>query len=70
MPPFLSVIRSCDKNMREYLFRELAQIISIIKLHARSYMRDIVTIIKVWGSGMWVCSGSDLHVHPVLVSSC
>ena len=47
MPPFLSVIRSCDKSMREYLFRELSQIISIIKLHARNYMKDIFAIIKV-----------------------
>ena len=47
MPPFLSVIRSCDRNMREYLFRELSQIISIIKLHARNYMKEIFAIIKV-----------------------
>ncbi len=49
MPPFLSVMRSCDKNMREYLFKQLGQIISIIKQHARNYMPEIFAIIRVSG---------------------
>ena len=45
MPPFLSVIRSCD--MREFMFKELEQIVSIVKQHARDYMPDIFTVIRV-----------------------
>jgi hypothetical protein len=47
MPPFLSVIRTCDRGMREYLFKQLGQIISIIKQHARNYMPEIFSIIRV-----------------------
>lgn len=47
MPPFLSVIRTCDRGMREYLFKQLGQIMSIIKQHARNYMPEIFSIIRV-----------------------
>ena len=47
MPPFLSVIRTCDRGMREYLFKQLGQIVSIIKQHARNYMPEIFSIIRV-----------------------
>ena len=47
MPPFLHAIRSCSKDMREYMFKQLAQIVSIIKQHARDYMQDIFSVIRV-----------------------
>ena len=47
MPPFLSVIRTCEKNMREFMFKQLGQIISIIKQHARRFMPDILTVMRV-----------------------
>ena len=47
MAPFLSVIRTCEKTMREFIFKQLGQIISIIKQHARDYMPDILVVIKV-----------------------
>lgn len=64
MPPFLSVIRTCDKNMREYLFRELSQIISIVKLHARNYMKDIFIIIKVSAKllSVYVCTEESQYL--------
>lgn len=46
MAPFLSVIRTCEKTMREFIFKQLGQIISIIKQHARDYMPDILAVIK------------------------
>ena len=61
MPPFLSVIRTCDRGMREYLFKQLGQIVSIIKQHARNYMPEIFSIIRVcvymchWICKMHVC---------------
>ena len=63
MPPFLTVIRSCDRNMREYLFKQLAQLVSIIKQHARNYLADIFAIIKVWeGVRVWGCEGVGVTV--------
>jgi len=52
MPPFLHVIRTCNKDMREYLFKQLGQIISIVKQHARSYMPEIFAVIKEFWSPM------------------
>ena len=47
MPPFLSVITTCEKHMREFMFKQLGQIISIIKQHARDYMPDILAVVRV-----------------------
>jgi FKBP12-rapamycin complex-associated protein len=46
MPPFLHAIRSCSRDMREYMFKQLAQIVSIIKQHARDYMQEIFSVIR------------------------
>ena len=51
MPPFLHAIRTCNKDMREYMFQQLGQIISIIKQHARDYMQDVFSVIRVRGEG-------------------
>lgn len=47
MPPFLHAIRHCNNDMREYMFKQLGQIVSIIKQHARDFMQDIFTVIRV-----------------------
>ena len=47
MPPFLHAINTCNKDMREYMFKQLGQIVSIIKQHARDYMQDIFSVIRV-----------------------
>ncbi|XP_077998557.1 serine/threonine-protein kinase mTOR-like [Glandiceps talaboti] len=46
MPTFLTVIRSCDSGIREFMFQQLGIIISIVKQHIRNYLDDIFSIIK------------------------
>jgi FKBP12-rapamycin complex-associated protein len=46
MPPFLHVITTCEKSMTEFMFKQLGQIISIIKQHARDYMPDILAVVR------------------------
>ncbi|XP_065891468.1 serine/threonine-protein kinase mTOR-like isoform X2 [Dysidea avara] len=50
MPAFLSTIRTCDPNFREFLFKQLGNIISIIKQHARKYMPDILNTVREFWS--------------------
>ena len=33
--------------MREFMFKQLGQIVSIIKQHARDYMPDILAVVRV-----------------------
>ncbi|CAH1240669.1 MTOR [Branchiostoma lanceolatum] len=46
MPTYLNVIKTCDANVREFLFQQMGMLISIIKQHIRNYLDDIFTIIK------------------------
>ncbi len=69
MPPFLSVIRTCDKNMREYLFNQLGEIVSIIKQHARNYMSEVFAVIKV-PVYAYACSYMCTCMLIVIVSVC
>ena len=52
MPPFLHAINTCNKDMREYMFKQLGQIVSIIRQHARDYMQDIFSVIRVRGDAL------------------
>ena len=40
--------------MREFMFKQLGQIISIIKQHARDYMPDILAVVRVSASSSFV----------------
>ena len=69
MPPFLHVIRTCNKDMREYLFKQLGQIISIVKQHARSYMSDIFLVIKeFWNPSDTIQNTIILLVEKIVVA--
>ena len=39
----------CSPSLVQFLFQQLGNIISIIKQHARSYMTEIFTVIRVSG---------------------
>ncbi|XP_068617992.1 serine/threonine-protein kinase mTor-like [Battus philenor] len=46
-PTLLYVIRTTDNgNFREFLFTQLAQLISVVKIHIRTYLEDIFDIIR------------------------
>ncbi|XP_035228341.1 serine/threonine-protein kinase mTOR-like [Stegodyphus dumicola] len=46
MPSFINVIKTADVQFREFLFQQLYQIISIVKLHIRNYLDDIFSLLK------------------------
>ncbi|XP_060521647.1 serine/threonine-protein kinase mTor [Cylas formicarius] len=45
-PNLLIVVRMTENNFREFLFQQLAQLISIVKQHVRNYLDDICDLIK------------------------
>ncbi|XP_017768823.1 PREDICTED: target of rapamycin [Nicrophorus vespilloides] len=46
LPSYLNVVRTADINFREFLFQQLAHLISIVKQHIRNYLDDICLLIK------------------------
>ncbi|GFS99114.1 hypothetical protein TNCV_822401 [Trichonephila clavipes] len=46
MPSFINVMKTADGTFREFLFQQLCQIISIVKLHIRNYLDDIFSLLK------------------------
>ncbi|XP_050299177.1 serine/threonine-protein kinase Tor [Anthonomus grandis grandis] len=46
LPSLLNVLRTADVNLREFLFQQLAQLISVVKQHIRNYIDDICDLIK------------------------
>ncbi|KAH1016334.1 serine/threonine-protein kinase Tor isoform X2 [Dendroctonus ponderosae] len=46
LPSLLNVVRTADVNFREFLFQQLAQLISIVKQHISNYLDDICDLIK------------------------
>lgn len=46
-PTLLNAIRTTDNaNFREFLFTQLAQLISVVKIHIRNYLEEIFDIIR------------------------
>lgn len=46
LPSLLHVVRTADVNFREFLFQQLAQLVSIVKQHIRNYLDAICLLIK------------------------
>ncbi|XP_054720357.1 serine/threonine-protein kinase mTOR-like [Uloborus diversus] len=46
MPSFINIIKNADQHFREFLFQQLCQIISIVKLHIRNYLDSIFSLLK------------------------
>lgn len=60
-PSLLYVIRTTDNsNFREFLLTQLAQLISVVKIHIRNYLEDIFNIIKEY----WT---PDSPLQPTLI---
>ena len=50
IPSMMSVIRSSDKEFRDFLFQQLGGLISIVQQHIRNYLDDIFELIKEFWS--------------------
>ncbi|XP_045537112.1 serine/threonine-protein kinase Tor [Papilio machaon] len=60
-PGLLYVIRTTDNsNFREFLFTQLAQLISVVKIHIRPYLEEIFDIIREY----WT---PDSPLQPTLI---
>lgn len=46
LPALLNVVRTVDASFREFHFRQLGQLIAIVKQHIRNYLDDIFALIK------------------------
>ncbi|PWN54196.1 putative TOR1-1-phosphatidylinositol 3-kinase [Violaceomyces palustris] len=46
IPAFLNVIRTCGAGLSEFYYQQLAILISIIKQHVRSYLKDIFDLVQ------------------------
>ncbi|KAL0821941.1 hypothetical protein ABMA28_005332 [Loxostege sticticalis] len=60
-PSLLYVIRNTENsNFREFLLTQLAQLISVVKIHIRNYLEDIFDMIREY----WT---PDSHLQPTLI---
>ncbi|CAH0400987.1 unnamed protein product [Chilo suppressalis] len=60
-PSLLFVIRNTDNNsFREFLLTQLAQLISVVKIHIRNYLEDIFDMIREY----WT---PDSQLQPTLI---
>ena len=48
IPSFINVIRTAESSFKDFLFQQLATLISIVKQHIRNYLDDIFKLIKVY----------------------
>ncbi|KAL2917300.1 phosphatidylinositol kinase-related protein kinase tor1 [Polyrhizophydium stewartii] len=46
MPPLLSMMRTCPTGMLELYFQQLGVLVSIVKVHLRSYVADFIGLIQ------------------------
>jgi phosphatidylinositol kinase/protein kinase (PI-3 family) len=46
MPPYLQLLKSSEPRFREFLFQQLAVLVSIVKVHLRDYLSDIFDLVK------------------------
>ncbi|CAG9564543.1 unnamed protein product [Danaus chrysippus] len=61
-PSLLYVIRTTDNhNFREFLFNQLALLISVVKIHIRAYLEEIFDLIREY----WT---PDSQLQPTLIS--
>ena len=46
MPPFIYVMNTCEHSFREFLFKQLAVLVSVVKQHIRNYLTEIFQLIR------------------------
>ena len=66
MPPYLTVIRTCDPSLRDYAFQQLGMLIGIVKQHIRSHLDEIFTLIKEY----WTMDSSLQTLIPLVETIC
>ncbi|CAL1276558.1 unnamed protein product [Larinioides sclopetarius] len=69
MPSFINVMKTADGTFREFLFQQLCQIISIVKLHIRNYLDDIFNLVKeFWTPQSQMQSTIILLIEQVVIA--
>lgn len=46
MPPYLQLLRTSEPRFREFLFQQLAVMVSIVKVHLRDYLPDVFELVR------------------------
>uniref|UniRef100_A0A6I8SE13 Serine/threonine-protein kinase TOR n=1 Tax=Xenopus tropicalis TaxID=8364 RepID=A0A6I8SE13_XENTR len=69
MPTFLSAIRLCDNNMREFMFQQLGMLVGFVRSHIRPYMDEIFALIKdYWTMNNPIQSTIILLIEQIVLS--
>eukprot|EP01135_Chromosphaera_perkinsii_P003113 Nk52_evm2s236 gene=Nk52_evmTU2s236 len=50
MPPFLYVMNTCEQSFREFMFKQLAVLVSVVKQHIRNYLSEIFELIRTYSN--------------------
>lgn len=64
IPAFLQVIRNCSTSLAEFYWQQLGILITIIKQHARNYLRDIFQLVHEH----WT-STNNVHIIQLTIVS-
>jgi FKBP12-rapamycin complex-associated protein len=55
MPPFLGLLRTCEPGLRDFMFQQLGDFVSIVRSHIRPHLQEITTLIREsWHSPLLV----------------
>lgn len=67
MPDLFVTIRTCEDSLREFIFLQLALLVSIVKQHIRKYLPEMLALIsEFWSSLLLPTAGRSNSVSPVL----
>ncbi|CAH0563403.1 unnamed protein product [Brassicogethes aeneus] len=62
LPSLLNVVRTAELPFREFLFQQLAQLISIVKQHIRNYLDDICSLVKEFWTPSSTIQSTIIHL--------
>eukprot|EP01114_Cavostelium_apophysatum_P008932 TRINITY_DN21_c0_g2_i1.p1 TRINITY_DN21_c0_g2~~TRINITY_DN21_c0_g2_i1.p1 ORF type:complete len:2332 (-),score=773.36 TRINITY_DN21_c0_g2_i1:268-7263(-) len=62
MPPYMSVMRTCEPEFRALLFQQLGQLVSKVKQHVREYLADIFQLIRDY----WNVASNIVHIITLI----
>ncbi|BBN14806.1 serine/threonine-protein kinase mTOR [Marchantia polymorpha subsp. ruderalis] len=67
LPDLFHTVRTCEDSLREFIFRCLAALVSIVRQHIRKYLPELLSLISdFWSSLMLPVSGRPSFDSPVL----
>ncbi|KAL2621813.1 hypothetical protein R1flu_002018 [Riccia fluitans] len=67
LPDLFHTVRTCEGNLRDFIFCCLAALVSIVRQHIRKYLPELLGLVsEFWSSLMVPVSGRSSSVSPVL----